>query len=71
MLKKTRNRKRFAELDKDERTVVDDHGTIGTVIIKPNGVGWKPKNGKRFDFVGWEAFEKMLAKEKSTTKITQ
>jgi len=67
----TKNSKRFAEPLKLEKKIVDDNGTVGTVILKPNGVGWKTKSARKYIFVEWVVFEEMLEKEPRAKEIGQ
>lgn len=55
------NRKRFVDTEQIVLTVEDNNGVVGTVILKPNGVGWTSKGGPRdFRFVNWARLDKFL-----------
>jgi hypothetical protein len=58
-----KNTKRFVESTKYELVVKDDNGVIGTVLVKPNGVGWALKGAKgadKFTFVEWDVLAPTL-----------
>lgn len=55
------NRNKFVDTQQIVLTVEDNNGVVGTVILKPNGVGWTFKGGPRdFKFVKWDRLDKFL-----------
>lgn len=62
-------KKMFQEQTKYEHIVKDDDGRLGTIIVKPSGVGWKPKNGRKFYQVTLDQFERWITSDECGARI--
>ena len=51
-----------------DHDIVNDEGKVGTIRVKPNGIGWKPKHSQKFTSISLEQFVAWISENGRLTK---